>query len=218
MIVWDVGGPSDALVTVLDDISSSPCNDTDQKHHQMYHFQTWIQWQQTVRKQRIARTELWAEARTRMIRAVGETRLPRWWIIICARGTMPDKIAMCPPVTWSDQSRMFAARFPFNLSLIFLASEWKESLLFLSRPPHSRSDISRCCLNVNMEIIPGMLTLSPLYPPPTPPPGAETPRLSALSPALVCVSPSLSVALWHSPCEHLPDTQTHTVMILRSGQ
>ena len=47
----------------------------------------------------------------------------RWWIIICARGTKPAKIAMCPPVTWSDQSRMFAATFPFNLSLIFTASE-----------------------------------------------------------------------------------------------
>lgn len=32
MRVWDVGGLSDALVTDLDDISSSPCNDTDQKH------------------------------------------------------------------------------------------------------------------------------------------------------------------------------------------
>ena len=44
------GWAMEALVTVLADISSSPCNDTDQKHHQMYHFQTWIQWQQTVRK------------------------------------------------------------------------------------------------------------------------------------------------------------------------
>ena len=226
MRVWDVGGHSDALVTVLDDISSSPCNDTDQKHHQMYHFQTWIQWQQTVRKQRIARPQLWAEARTRMIRAMGG-RDPAAAMIdrhLCDGQNAETEIAMCPcpPVTWSDQSRMFAARFPFNLSLIFTAvSEWKEEgLLFLSRPPphYSRSDISpRCCLNVNMEIIPGMLTLSPLYPPPTPRPGAlSSSPLRSLWPS----SESLRVS--QLLCDTRPvnisqTLTTHTVMILRSG-
>ena len=171
---------SDALVTVLDDISSSPCNDTDQKHHQMYHFQTWIQWQQTVRKQAWA---LSREARTRMIRAVGEVWLPGWWIVICAMGTMPwNKIAMCPPVTWSDQSRMFTRRFPFSLSLIFTTSECKAAVitvycfcpgLCLLMP----EVISRCCPNVNMEIVPGMLTLSPL--------SIRHQHLSPLSPPLL---------------------------------
>ena len=216
MRVWDVGGPSDALVTVLDDISSSPCNDTDQKHHQMYHFQTWIQWQQTVRKQRIARPQLWAEARTRMIRAMGG-RDPAAAMMdrhLCDGHNAETEIAMCPPVTWSDQSRMFAARFSFNLSLIFTVSEWKEEgLLFLSRPPphYSRSDISRvlskCKYGNYSRNVDSVSSLSATNTSPRCPVLLASP----LSLALVWVSPSVSVALWHSPCEHLPDTHhTHS--------
>ena len=172
MRVWDAGGLSDALVTVLDDISSSPCNDTDQKHHQMYHFQTWIQWQQTVRKQRPG-LSIERKARTWMIRAVGEAWLLGWWIIICAMGTMPAKIAMCPPVTWSDQLRMFTRRFPFSLSLIFTTSECKASgcnycLLFLSRPVVSscleRSPVlSKCEYGNSLKLFPECWLCCPLF-------------------------------------------------------
>ena len=182
----------------------------------MYHFQTGIQWQQTVRKQRAL-----SRARTRMIRAVGEAWLPGWWIIVCAMGTMPAKIAMCPPVTWSDQSRMFARR-SHSVWAWFLQRQnvmrVQYCLLFLSSLSLMPGEVPRSCLNVNMEIIPGMLTLSPLYSPPTlsalsrPVPASPL----ALSPAPV--SESLQVS------QLLRDTRpvntsrhSHTAMILRSG-
>ena len=176
----------------------------------MYHFQTGIQWQQTVRKQRAL-----SRARTRMIRAVGEARLPGWWIIVCAMGTMPAKIAMCPPVTWSDQSRMFARRSHSVWAWFLQRQNVKRVQLLSIVSVRSLSlmpgEVPRSCLNVNMEIIPGMLTLSPLYPPPTlsalsrPVPASP---LRSLSGPWVWVSPSLSVAPWHSPSEHL-QTLTH---------
>ena len=149
---------------------------------------------------------------------VGETRLPWWWIIICAMGTMPrlrlqcvhstrylirSVADVCCKILIQSQSDFYSVRM-----------ERGGSFVFVYRPPphYSRSKISpRCCLNVNLEIIPGMLTLSPLYPPPTPLPGAETPRLSALSgPRLSlseCLSCSVTLALWTSP-RHSPHTQS----------
>ena len=166
-------------------------------------------------KQLESRPEHWAgEARTRMIRAVGEVWLAGWWIVICAMGTMPCyKIAMCPPVTWSDQSRMFTRRFPFSLSLIFTTSQCKAGcnyrLLFLSRPlsPHARSDLpvlSKCeygNYSRNVDSVPSF------YPPPTPLSSVPASPLSLSGP--VWVYPSLPVALWRSPCEHL-QTLTHS--------
>ena len=223
MRVWDVGGHSDALVTVLDDISSSPCNDTDQKHHQMYHFQTWIQWQQTVRKQRIARPQLWAEARTRMIRAMGG-RDPAAAMMdrhLCDGHNAETEIAMCPPVTWSDQSRMFAARFSFNLSLIFTVSEWKEEgLLFLSRPPphYSRSDISprvlsKCKYGNYSRNVDSVSSLSATN---------TSPRCWDSSPLRSLWPSSESLRVSQLLCDTRPvnisqTLTTHTVMILRSG-
>ena len=177
----------------------------------MYHFQTGIQWQQTVRKQRAL-----SRARTRMIRAVGEAWLPGWWIIVCAMGTMPAKIAMCPPVTWSDQSRMFARRSHSVWAWFLQRQNVKQAVQLLSfvsvqSQSHARRgppELSKCeygNYSRNVDSVSSLFatnTLRPLQ---------ACPRLSSrsLSGPCVWVSPSLSVAPWHSPCEHL-QTLTHS--------
>ena len=182
----------------------------------MYHFQTWIQWQQTVRKQRAL-----SRARTRMIRAVGEARLPGWWIIVCAMGTMPAKIAMCPPVTWSDQSRMFARR-SHSVWAWFLQRQNVKRVQLLSfvsvQSPHARRgppELSKCKYGNYSRNVDSVSSLSATN---TLRPLQACPRLSSplsLRPLSLSLSKSLScsvtLAQWTPP-------DTHTLVSWYSGQ
>ena len=142
-----------------------------------------------------------------MIRAVGETVMDHH----CEMGTIPADCNVSTPYLIRSVADV-CKKILFILSMIFYSINRVQWLSFvLANFPQV---ISRCCLNVNMEIIPGMLTLPLSLRHNTSPPLPVSP-VSALS-GPVWVSPSLSVALWHSTSEHLPDT--HTSQPWYSGQ
>ena len=108
----------------------------------------------------------------------------------CEMGTIPADCNVSTPYLIRSVADVYK-KILFILGKIFYMSikiEWL-SFVLINFP----QVISRCCLNVNMEIIPGMLTLSPLRHN-TSPPLPVSPVSLSLCPLSLAPSESLQVS------------------------
>ena len=139
-----------------------------------------------------------------MIRAVGETVMDHH----CEMGTIPADCNVSTPYLIRSVADV-CKKILFILSMIFYSINRVQWLSFvLANFPQV---ISRCCLNVNMEIIPGMLTLPLSLRHNTSPPLPVSP-VSPVSPLCpLSLAPSESLQVSQLLCDTRPVNTSQTL-------